>query len=67
MAKATPAIIARKAKELTCRSVAYTYNEPVIFHEYAIDVAQACTELGIKNVAVTAGYVCPEPRVDFYR
>lgn len=67
MAKATPDMIANKAQELGCRSVAYTYNDPVIFHEYAIDVAQACTELGIKNVAVTAGYVCPKPRVEFYR
>lgn len=66
MAKATPDMIANKAKELGCRSVAYTYNDPVIFHEYAIDVAQACTELGIKNIAVSAGYVCPEPRAEFY-
>jgi len=67
MAKATPDMIANKAKELDCRSVAYTYNDPVIFHEYAIEVAQACTEQGIKNVAVTAGYVCSEPRAEFYR
>ncbi len=67
MAKATPKMIANKAKELGCRSVAYTYNDPVIFHEYAIDVAQACTEQGVKNVAVTAGYVCPDPRTEFYR
>lgn len=67
MAAATPERIANKAKELGCQSVAYTYNDPVIFHEYAIDVAQACSALGIKNVAVTAGYVCPEPRAEFYR
>ncbi|MDT8372280.1 MAG: AmmeMemoRadiSam system radical SAM enzyme [Gammaproteobacteria bacterium] len=67
MAVATPDIIASKAQALGCRSVAYTYNDPVIFHEYAIDVAQACTELNIKNVAVTAGYVCPEPRAEFYQ
>ena len=64
---ASPQTIARKAKELGCKSVAYTYNDPVIFHEYAIDVAQACHELGIKSVAVTAGYVCPEPRKEFYQ
>jgi pyruvate formate lyase activating enzyme len=64
---ATPATIARAARELDCRSVAFTYNDPVIFHEYAIDVAQACREQGIKTVAVTAGYVCPEPRAEFYR
>ena len=64
---ASPELIARAAEQLDCRSVAYTYNDPVIFHEYAIDVAQACHERGIKSVAVTAGYVSPEPRAEFYR
>jgi pyruvate formate lyase activating enzyme len=65
--QASPETISRAAAELGCRSVAYTYNDPVIFHEYAIDVAQACAERGVKSVAVTAGYVCPEPRAEFYR
>lgn len=65
--EASPETIARAARELGCRSVAFTYNDPVIFHEYAIDVAQACREAGIKSVAVTAGYMCEEPRVEFYR
>ncbi|HWO99250.1 MAG TPA: AmmeMemoRadiSam system radical SAM enzyme [Methylococcus sp.] len=65
--RASPAAIAKVAKELGCRSVAYTYNDPVIFHEYAIDTAKACRELGIKSVAVTAGYQCVEPRAEFYR
>jgi pyruvate formate lyase activating enzyme len=47
--------------------VAFTYNDPVIFMEYAIDTAQACHERGIKSVAVTAGYICEEPRREFYR
>ena len=64
---ASPATIARAARDLGCRSVAYTYNDPVIFLEYAVDVAQACHELGIRSVAVTAGYICDEPRVEFYR
>jgi pyruvate formate lyase activating enzyme len=64
---ATPEVIARAAKDLHCRSVAFTYNDPVIFHEYAIDVADACRAAGIKSVAVTAGEVCPEPRAEFYR
>ncbi|MQX19115.1 AmmeMemoRadiSam system radical SAM enzyme [Sinorhizobium terangae] len=64
---ASPAAIARAAADLGCRSVAFTYNDPVIFHEYAIDVADACRERGIKSVAVTAGYVCSEPRAEFYR
>ena len=64
--QATPEAIARAAEESGSRSIAFTYNDPVIFHEYAIDVADACRERGIKTVAVTAGYVCTEPRVEFY-
>jgi len=64
---ASPQQIARAARDLNCRSVAYTYNDPVIFMEYAIDVAKACREYGIKSVAVTAGYMCEEPRREFYR
>jgi pyruvate formate lyase activating enzyme len=64
---ASPETIARAAQELDCASVAFTYNDPVIFLEYAIDVAQACREAGIKSVAVTAGYICDEPRIEFYR
>ncbi len=65
--QASPETIARTAHQLGCRSVAFTYNDPTIFLEYAIDVAEACHELGIKTVAVTAGYICAEPRRDFYR
>jgi len=67
MDQASPQAIARAAQESGAKSVAYTYNDPVIFHEYAIDVAQACHALGVKNVAVTAGYVCAEPRAEFFR
>ncbi len=65
--QASPERLAQVAVDLDCRSVAFTYNDPVIFHEYAVDVAQACREQGVKNVAVTAGYVCAEPREEFYR
>jgi pyruvate formate lyase activating enzyme len=65
--QASPQSLAQVAVDLECRSVAFTYNDPVIFHEYAVDVAQACREQGVKNVAVTAGYVCAEPREEFYR
>jgi pyruvate formate lyase activating enzyme len=65
--QASPDAIARTAERLGCPSVAYTYNDPTIFHEYAIDTAMACHERGIKSIAVTAGYVCPEPRAEFYR
>jgi len=64
---ASPEMIAEAAADLGCRSVAFTYNDPVIFHEYAIDVASACRERGIRTVAVTAGEVCAEPRAEFYR
>jgi pyruvate formate lyase activating enzyme len=64
---ASPETIAQAAQALGCRSVAFTYNDPVIFHEYAIDVADACRERGVRAVAVTAGYVCAEPRAEFYR
>jgi pyruvate formate lyase activating enzyme len=63
---ASPEQIADAAVALGCASVAFTYNDPVIFLEYALDVADACRERGIKSVAVTAGYICPEPRVEFY-
>lgn len=64
---ASPEAIANTAADYKCKSVAFTYNDPVIFHEYAIDVAKACREKDIKTVAVTAGYVSPEPRAEFYQ
>jgi len=66
MSQASPEQIALAAKNKNCLSVAYTYNDPIIFHEYAIDVAAACRELGLFSVAVTAGYICPEPRQEFF-
>ena len=57
-----PETIARAAERLDCASVAYTYNDPVVFMEYALDAAAACRAKGIRNVAVTAGFVCDEPR-----
>ena len=65
--QAPPEAIARAARELGCRRVAYTYNDPIIFMEYAIETAQACHALGVQSVAVTAGYVCDEPRREFFR
>ena len=63
---ARPETVARAAKELGCKSVAFTYNDPVIFAEYAYDIADACRVLGIKTVAVTAGYITDEARPEFY-
>ena len=65
--QASPEAIAESARRLGCASVAFTYNDPVVFLEYAVDVADACHARGIRAVAVTAGYICPEPRIDFYR
>ena len=64
---APPETVARAAARLGCRSVAFTYNDPVIFLEYATDVAEACHAHGIKTVAVTAGYMAPAARAEFYR
>ena len=64
---AMPETLARTARALGCASMAYTYNDPVIFMEYAMDVADAGRELGIKSIAVTAGYMCDQPRREFYR
>ena len=65
--RASPEAIAQAAVANGCRSVAFTYNDPVIFLEYAVDVAQACRARGIKTVAVSAGYICAEPRRELFR
>jgi pyruvate formate lyase activating enzyme len=67
MDEATPEAIAEAARSTSCRSVAFTYNDPIIFMEYAMDVADACHALGIRTVAVTAGYMCAGPREEFFR
>ncbi len=64
--RAGPETIAAAARRLGCASVAFTYNDPVVFAEYALDVAAACRAAGIRTVAVTAGYVAPEAREEFF-
>ena len=64
--QASPETIARAAEKLGCKSVAFTYNDPVIFAEYAMDIADACHDKGVQTVAVTAGYMHAEPRREFY-
>jgi len=64
---AEPVTIARAARRLGCKAVAFTYNDPVIFSEYALDIAQACHAMEVQTVAVTAGYINPKPRVEFYQ
>ena len=66
MDQASPALIAEAAYRTGCKSVAFTYNDPVIFAEYAMDLADACRARGIQTVAVTAGYMHDAPRREFY-
>jgi AmmeMemoRadiSam system radical SAM enzyme/AmmeMemoRadiSam system protein B/AmmeMemoRadiSam system protein A len=63
---ADPQSIASAAKQLGCRSVAFTYNDPIVWAEYSIDTAKACRAMGIKTVAVTSGYINPAARASFY-
>ncbi len=63
---ATPDAIGETAVRLGCRSVAFTYNDPIVFLEYAVDVAVACRERGIRTVAVTAGYATPAARAALF-
>lgn len=65
--KTSPEEIAILAEENGCKSVAFTYNEPTIFFEYAVDTAKECRKRDIKTIAVTAGYINPEPRKEFYK
>jgi pyruvate formate lyase activating enzyme len=64
--QASPEDIAQAALQSGARSVAFTYNDPVIFLEYAVDVAAACREVGVKTVAVTAGYISAVARPEFF-
>nr|VFJ63243.1 MAG: pyruvate formate lyase activating enzyme [Candidatus Kentron sp. DK] len=66
MARATPEEVMALAERHNCRSVAYTYNDPVIFLEYAMDIARVCRAQGILSVAVTAGYIQGEARRAFF-
>jgi pyruvate formate lyase activating enzyme len=66
MDQASPETIAETAESHGCKSVAFTYNDPVIFAEYAMDTAEACHQKGIKTIAVTAGYIHEKPRRDFF-
>jgi pyruvate formate lyase activating enzyme len=64
--RATPEAIARAAVRAGCASVAFTYNDPVLWAEYAIDTALACHDMGLRTVAVTAGYITAEARPAFF-
>ncbi|HTJ83418.1 MAG TPA: AmmeMemoRadiSam system radical SAM enzyme [Polyangiaceae bacterium] len=63
---ASPQAIAEAARDAGAKSVAFTYNDPTVFIEYAMDVADACHDIGLRTVAVTAGYIGPEARRDLF-
>ncbi|MBQ3641168.1 AmmeMemoRadiSam system radical SAM enzyme [bacterium] len=65
--KTWPDEIVATAKKYNCKSVAFTYNDPIAFYEYAIDTAKLCRQEGIKTVAVTSGYINPEPAKEFFK
>lgn len=65
--QASPQQLAQSAKSNSAIGLAFTYNDPVVFLEYAIDCAKACHEIGLKAVAVSAGYVCEEPRRELFQ
>lgn len=64
--KTSPEEIVSVAKKYNCKSVAFTYNDPIIFFEYAIDTAKLCREEGIKTIAVTSGFINPDPAREFF-
>lgn len=65
--KTSPEEIVQIAKNYNCKSIAFTYNDPIIFFEYAIDTAKLCRENDIKTIAVTSGFINPEPAKDFFK
>lgn len=65
--KTSPEEIVQIAKEYNCKSVAFTYNDPIIFFEYAVDTAKLCKENGIKTISVTSGFINPEPAKEFFK
>jgi pyruvate formate lyase activating enzyme len=64
--RASPERIARAAQDAGCKSIAFTYNDPIVFAEYAIDCAHAAREQGVKTVAVTSGYISERAREAFF-
>ncbi|MEK7287144.1 MAG: AmmeMemoRadiSam system radical SAM enzyme [Elusimicrobiota bacterium] len=57
----SPQDIVAFAKKTFCRSIAYTYSEPIVFYEYVYASARLAKEAGLKNVMVSCGYINPEP------
>lgn len=64
--KLSPEDVVNLAFQHKCPSIAYTYNDPTIWGEWVIDIAQVARERGLKNVMVTAGYITKEAREEIY-
>lgn len=65
--EAGPEEIVKLAVKNDVPSIAFTYNDPVIWGEFVIDISRIAREYGIKSVMVTAGYITPEARPDVCR
>ena len=58
-ARVTPREVVDAAVRSGCQSVAYTYTEPTIFFELALETAKAARAAGLKNIFVTSGFITP--------
>lgn len=61
-----PEKIVQAALQHGCRSVAFTYNEPTIWTEYAMDIARLAHDAGLKTVLVSNGFITPEAAAELY-
>ncbi|MDR1485749.1 MAG: AmmeMemoRadiSam system radical SAM enzyme [Planctomycetaceae bacterium] len=66
LVESSPSDVVNAAKQNGCRSIAFTYNEPVIWLEYVIDIAKEAHKAGLLTVAVTNGYISQEWREKFF-
>ncbi|TFB13618.1 AmmeMemoRadiSam system radical SAM enzyme [Candidatus Marinimicrobia bacterium MT.SAG.4] len=64
--EASPEQVVKIAIDNNCPTIAFTYNDPTIWAEYAMDISILAKEVGIKSVWVTAGYITKEARIDAY-
>ena len=62
----SPEMLVNIALDYNCKGIAFTYNDPIAFFEYTIDTAKLCKVNGLKTVAVTSGYINPEPAKEFF-
>lgn len=60
----SPEQMIKGALDAGCRSIAYTYSDPVIFYEYVYDAGRLAKKAGILNILVTAAYINQQPLID---